>query len=104
MSEAGDRGTGDHLAVEQARKMTFEVSIGRESSQGNVPLFKSNFKDADAGSEHLCSSLALEAGLDFTDKGHLGHPQFRDNSSLFSLENRAPRILPVVRGSKASGL
>lgn len=68
MSEAVDRGTGDHLAVEQAgKKMTLEVSLGRESSQGNVPLFKHNFKDADAGSVHLCSSLALTTGLDFTD-------------------------------------
>ena len=68
MSEAVDRGTGDHLAVEQARKtMTLEVSLGRESSQGNVPLFKHNFKDADAGSMHSCSSLTLTTGLDFTD-------------------------------------
>lgn len=39
--------------------MTLEVSLGRESSQGNVPLFKHNFKDADAGSMHLYSSLTL---------------------------------------------
>lgn len=70
MSEAVDRGTGDHLAVgkkKAGKKMTLEVSLGRESSQGNVPLFKHNFKDADAGSVHLCSSLALTTGLDFTD-------------------------------------
>lgn len=67
MSEAVDRGTGDHLALEQARKKTLEVSLGRESSQGNLPLLKRNFKDADPGSVHLCSSLALTTGLDFTD-------------------------------------
>ena len=63
--------------------MTLEVSVGRESSQGNVPLFKRNFKDADAGSVHLCSSLALATGLDFTDGGHPGHPRFRDNQACF---------------------
>ena len=80
--------------------MTLEVSVGRESSQGNVPLFKRNFKDADAGSVHLCSSLALATGLDFTDGGLV-----QGQSSLLSLEDRALGIPPVVRGSKvASGL
>lgn len=72
MSEAVDRGAGDHLIM-ASEEMTLEVSL---RSRGH-PLVKHKFKDAVAKRVHTLSSLAHMtdlAGVDFADAGLPGHP------------------------------
>lgn len=51
---------------------------------------------------HSPAWLTRQTGVDFTDPGHLGHPQVIYNSGLCILENRSLRILLVVCGVKPS--